>query len=645
MLEYLDQKKIDVLHVPYVVLSNLAQASQHDLKDTWPAAVITAGEQLKITPEIRQIFSKHPETVLHNHYGPTETHVVSAFTLSTTPQQWDEFPPIGKPIWNTRLYILDPSMNLVPDGVVGELYIAGISLARGYVNKAALTSERFIANPYGPPGSRMYRTGDLARRAPDGDIDYVGRVDDQVKIRGFRVELGEVEAALLKLIPQISQVAVIASVANGHQRLIAYIVMNAGHPLPDLHVIRAWLTQALPDYMVPAHFIDLPALPLTPNGKLDRRSLPEPSASTRTDDYASPRSAREAYLCRLFAQLTGTDPVGIDDSFFNIGGHSLLAMQLVSHLKLSLGIKLNLRVLFEHPTPRQLAANLETSSNWTYEPLLPLRKTGTRHPIFCIHPGGGTGTVYQNLKDALPEEYPVWTLQARGLEEHELPHANVSEMATAYIAAIREVQTEGPYHLLGWSFGGTIAQEMTVQLEALSQQVSLLVLLDTVAQPSLIQLDASSEEEQANKILESSAQSLGITDEVIDINHEPFIKKLIHKMSLHRLIPESTPPETFKRTITQMIRATQLTASHSIKPCEAPIIFVRAGMEPIPEDPSMFDWSLHTQNGVSHVEIQSSHSAMWETQPSIAIANVIVQHLNAETSVNVIRSKEMDIKK
>jgi amino acid adenylation domain-containing protein/non-ribosomal peptide synthase protein (TIGR01720 family) len=645
MLEYLDQKKIDVLHVPYVVLSNLAQASQHDLKDTWPAAVITAGEQLKITPEIRQIFSKHPETVLHNHYGPTETHVVSAFTLSTTPQQWDEFPPIGKPIWNTRLYILDPSMNLVPDGVVGELYIAGISLARGYLNKAALTSERFIANPYGPPGSRMYRTGDLARRAPDGDIDYVGRVDDQVKIRGFRVELGEVEAALLKLIPQISQVAVIASVANGHQRLIAYIVMNAGHPLPDLHVIRAWLTQALPDYMVPAHFIDLPALPLTPNGKLDRRSLPEPSASTRTDDYASPRSAREAYLCRLFAQLTGTDPVGIDDSFFNIGGHSLLAMQLVSHLKLSLGIKLNLRVLFEHPTPRQLAANLETSSNWTYEPLLPLRKTGTRHPIFCIHPGGGTGTVYQNLKDALPEEYPVWTLQARGLEEHELPHANVSEMATAYIAAIREVQTEGPYHLLGWSFGGTIAQEMTVQLEALSQQVSLLVLLDTVAQPSLIQLDASSEEEQANKILESSAQSLGITDEVIDINHEPFIKKLIHKMSLHRLIPESTPPETFKRTITQMIRATQLTASHSIKPCEAPIIFVRAGKEPIPEDPSMFDWSLHTQNGVSHVEIQSSHSAMWETQPSIAIANVIVQHLNAETSVSVIRSKEMDIKK
>jgi nonribosomal peptide synthetase DhbF len=288
---------------------------------------------------------------------------------------------------------------------------------------------------------------------------------------------------------------------------------------------------------------------------------------------------------------------------------------------------------------------LETSSNWTYEPLLPLRKTGTHHPIFCIHPGGGTGTVYQNLKDALPEDYPVWALQARGLEDHELPHANVTEMATAYIQAIQAIQPEGPYHLLGWSFGGTIAQEMTVQLEALSQQVSLLVLLDSVAQPNLIQNDARSDEEQSNKILESSAQSLGITDEVIDINNESFIKKLIHKMSLHRLIPESTPPETFKRTVTQMISATKLTASHSIKQCEAPIIFVRAGMEPIPEDPSMFDWSIHTQNGVTQVEIQSSHSAMWEIQPSIEIANMIVQSLNAETSGNVISIKEMDSKK
>lgn len=642
MLDYVDQKKIDLLHVPYVVLSNLAQAGQHNTKDTWPAAVITAGEQLQITPEIRQIFSQHPRTVLHNHYGPTETHVVSTFTLPKHANLWAEFPPIGKPIWNTQLYILDPSLNLVPDGVVGELYIAGASLARGYMSKSALTSERFIANPFGPPGSRMYRTGDLISRAHDGEIYYAGRVDNQVKIRGFRVELGEVEAALLKLNAQISQVAVIASVANGHHRLMAYIVMNAGTPLPDSNAIRALLAQSLPDYMIPALFIDVPTLPLTPNGKLDRRSLPEPISSIRTDNHTPPRSAREACICRLFAQLTDTDPVGIDDNFFNIGGHSLLAMQLVSHLKISFGIKLNLRILFENPTPRLLAANLLTPTHWTYEPLLPLRKTGTHSPIFCIHPGGGTGTVYQNLKDALPEDYPVWALQARGLEDHELPHENVPEIATAYIQAIREIQPEGPYHLVGWSFGGTIAQEMTVQLEAMSETVSLLALLDTVAQPKLIPINESSEEEQSIKILEGTAQSLGITDEVISLDNVQLINKLIKKMSSHRLIPESTPAETFKRTITQMIRATKLTVAHSIKPCEAPIIFMRAAHEPMPEDPSIFDWSIHTKKGVSSVEIQSSHSAMWEKQPSIDIANVIVQYLNTRGSIQALGTNEMD---
>jgi amino acid adenylation domain-containing protein len=634
MLDYIDQRKIDLLHVPYVVLSNLAQASRNYDHSVWPATIITAGEQLQITPEIRQTFLDHPGTTLYNHYGPTETHVVSSFTLSNHPDQWDEFPPIGKPIWNTQIYILDSTLALVPDGVVGELYIAGESLARGYLNRAALTSERFIANPFGVPGSRMYRTGDLAHRSSDGEIYYAGRVDDQVKIRGFRIELGEVEAALLKLIPDVAQVAVISSISNGNKRLIAYIVMNASVPMPEPLGLRALLAQSLPDYMVPAHFIHLTALPLTPNGKLDRRTLPEPGSFSSNHSHTAPRSAREAYLCRLFAELTNTDPVGIDDNFFDIGGHSLLAMQLVSNLKITLGIKLNLRVLFDNPTPRQLAANLDESSNWTYDPLLPLRKTGSKNPIFCVHPGGGTGTVYQNITDALPDEYPVWALQAKGLEDNEVPHTDVWEMAKEYVEAIRKIQPEGPYHLLGWSFGGTIAQEMAVQLESMSQKVELLVLLDTVAKPDLMQTEEISDEEQSKNILENSAQSLGITDEIIDLNNDPFIREMIRKMSLHRLIPESTPLETFKRTVTQMIRATKLTASHPIRKCEASIIFVRAALEPQPQDPSLFDWSIHTNSGVTQVDINTLHSAMWETQPSNEIARLISNHLQTIQSVN-----------
>jgi len=632
MLEYIAKQKIDLLHVPYVVLSNIAQARRNYDLDTWPAEIITAGEQLQITPEIRQAYLKHPGAILQNHYGPTETHVVSSYVLNSHPDEWSEFPSIGKAIWNTQLYVLDASLQLVPDGVVGELYIAGDSLARGYLNRAAMTSERFIADPFGMPGSRMYRTGDLVRRGITGDIDYIGRVDDQVKLRGFRIELGEVEAAVLKYIPGVNQVAVIARPLNGNKRLVAYLVADAMQQIPDLSTLRALLLQYLPDYMVPGHYIEIPSLPLTPNGKLDRRALPEPVSVSSLNRYTAPRSAREAYLCKLFSSLTETDPVGIDDSFFDIGGHSLLAMQLVSRLRIELGIKLNLRVLFANPSPRLLASNLESSSNWIYDPLLPLRKTGSQLPIFCIHPGGGSGTVYQNVTDALPADYPVWALQARGLEENEEPHHNVVEMAADYIQAIRKIQPEGPYQLLGWSFGGTIAQEMAVQLEAMSQSIRMLVLLDTVAKPELIDDNRLSDEAQSKLILESAAQSLGITDEIIDLNNEDFMLKLIQKMSEHRLMPESTPIEAFKRTITQMISATKLTASHRIKPCNAPIIFVRAAQEPLPEDPSMFDWSVHTSGTLKNFSVDARHSAMWEKQPSREIADILLSQLTSVQS-------------
>ena len=490
----------------------------------------------------------------------------------------------------------------------------------------------------------MYRTGDLARRSHAGEIDYVGRIDDQIKIRGFRVELGEIEAAILKYIPGVIQVAVVARQMNGNKRLVAYLVPEPIQQLAELSTLRAKLLKYLPDYMVPGHYIEIPSLPLTPNGKLDRRALPEPVSASSLTQYTAPRSVREAYLCKLFAALTQTDPVGIDDSFFDIGGHSLLAMQLVSRLRIDLGIKLNLRVLFTSPSPRLLAANLESSSNWIYDPLLPLRKTGSETPIFCIHPGGGSGTVYQNITDALPAQYPVWALQARGLEENEEPHDSVIEMATEYVQAIRKIQPVGPYKLLGWSFGGTIAQEMAVQLEAMSQSVSMLVLLDTVAKPDRTKVDTLSEQARSIKILEDTARSLGITDEIIDMNNDRFITRLIHKMSEHRLMPESTPIETFKRTITQMLRATTLTANHRIQPCHAPIVFIRAAQEPQPEDPSIFDWSAHTSEAVTRLSVNALHSAMWETQHCREIAEIIIPQLLAVQSESGDAFKMTDVK-
>ena len=630
MLEYIENHNIDLLHVPYVVLNNLALSrSQHALPN-WPKVLITAGEQLQVTPEIRQIYERYPDYALHNHYGPTETHVVTSYVLDDDAMHWDEFPPIGKPIWNTQLFILNSRLAPAPEGTVGELYIAGDCLARGYLSKFSLTAERFIANPFGKPGARMYRSGDLVRRRVDGQIEYIGRADEQVKIRGYRIELGEVEAALLKYIPELAQVAVLVRDLAGEKRLIAYTVVTPDHDLRNPTTLRSLLGAHLPDYMVPSYFVKIDALPITGNGKLDRRLLPDPDLSDLQTQYVAPRSMRETYLCQLFAELMNIESVGIDDSFYDLGGHSLLAMQLVSRVRLDLEINLSLRTLFSHPTPRLLASALNDSKHMSYEPLLPLKKSGERQPIFCIHPGGGSGSVYKNLADALPTDVPVWALQARGLEDTEAPHRSVTEMATTYIEAIKTIQPEGPYQLVGWSFGGTIAQEMAVQIEAIGQCVSLLALLDTTANPQALPEIEFDEATQIQKILENFATSMQIQDEIVDIDNDHFVRRLILDMSAQGLVPETTPPDIFRKTAAYMIRATQLTSAHATRKCAANIVFVRAAREPAPDDPRVFNWAQHCKGTVVETSVDSSHAAIWEQSSSHDIAAILLPYLSSE---------------
>jgi acyl-coenzyme A synthetase/AMP-(fatty) acid ligase len=352
-------QKVEHLYAPFVVLSSLAEARNSFDHPGWPNEIFTAGEQLQITPEIRSAFLTHPKSRLHNFYGPTEAHVVSNYSMSDNPQDWTEFPPIGEPIWNTQLYILDRALNLVPDGIVGELYIAGIGLARGYLGKPGMTAEKFIACPFGEPGTRMYRTGDLARRR-NGQIDYLGRADEQVKLRGFRIEMGEIEAALLKHFACFAQVAVIAREVNGIKSLIAYFVTYPDQAMPDKWVLRTTLAAHLPEYMVPAYFLEVQSLPLTPNGKLDRRALPVPEGRNNEHAYRAPTTENEILLCQLFAEITGTELVSVEDSFFAIGGHSLLAMRLIARLRSLNGTILPLRTLFEFTTPESLAPHLES---------------------------------------------------------------------------------------------------------------------------------------------------------------------------------------------------------------------------------------------------------------------------------------------
>lgn len=311
---------------------------------------------------------------MHNFYGPTETHLVTSFTVTDESMDDTVSPPIGPPIWNTRTYVLGQGLQPVAVGVPGELYLAGAQVARGYLNRPGLTAERFVADPFGPAGSRMYRTGDLVRWRTDGHLEFLGRTDFQVKIRGFRVELGEVEAAVA-CAPEVARVVAVAREDRpGDKRLVAYVVAQPG-TRPDPARLRRVAGERLPVHMVPSAIVVVDAIPLTPNGKVDRAALPAPeyTASLRGTE---PRNEQERTLCRLISEILGVPQAGTEDDFFELGGHSLLATRLISRIRTELGRELSIRDLFEHPTVQGITKHL------THPP--------TARPVLRRRSGGAT---------------------------------------------------------------------------------------------------------------------------------------------------------------------------------------------------------------------------------------------------------------
>ncbi|MFD7829167.1 amino acid adenylation domain-containing protein [Kitasatospora sp. NPDC059803] len=348
---WLDRHEVEELFAPNLVIEALAEAAEEaGLELPGLRLIAQAGEAMRLSGAVRRFQARGPGRVLHNHYGPAETHVITAYPLPADPADCPSPVPIGRPIANCQVYVLDAALRLVAPGVLGELYLAGAGLARGYLNRPGLTAGRFVANPF-EVGNRMYRTGDLVRWRADGELEFAGRVDDQVKVRGFRVEPGEIEAELTAH-PGVAQVAVLAR----EDRIVAYVVPVAGRGATAA-ALTAYLRDRVPEYLVPSAFVLLEALPLTPNGKLDRAALPAPEATTRETGRA-PRTPQEQILCELFAEVLGRGQVGVDEDFFALGGHSLLATRLVSRIRATLGVELELRSLFRTPTPAGLAAGL-----------------------------------------------------------------------------------------------------------------------------------------------------------------------------------------------------------------------------------------------------------------------------------------------
>ncbi|HEY0735673.1 MAG TPA: amino acid adenylation domain-containing protein [Herpetosiphonaceae bacterium] len=366
LLPILREHEVARLFLPFVALQQLAEtAIALDLIPDSLREIMTAGEQLQISSAVAAFFELLPECALHNQYGPSETHVVTHYTLSAQPATWAALPPIGRPIANTQLYLLDRQLRPVPLGVVGDLYLGGANLARGYQQRPDLTAERFVPDPFGGSGSRLYKTGDLARYLPDGQVQFVGRSDAQLKIRGFRVELGEIEAVLgqhpdVQAAVVVPHRRVLPDGLTHDTRLVAYVVAQPGQPLtPD--DLLAFLQQRLPDYLVPSACLLLDTLPRTPSGKVDRRALPAPEeAFQTTEHYVAPRTPEEETIASLCAELLGLEQVGIHDNFFSLGGHSLLATRLLARLRVAEQIDLPLRALFETPTVAGLAHQIVT---------------------------------------------------------------------------------------------------------------------------------------------------------------------------------------------------------------------------------------------------------------------------------------------
>ncbi|MEV8516964.1 amino acid adenylation domain-containing protein [Dactylosporangium sp. NPDC051484] len=356
---WLEHERVNVLFAPNLVIESvLAAASQQGLSLPDLTDIAQAGEQLVISEEFARFFQRDPRRRLHNHYGPTETGVVTSYPLREDRAAWPVHPPIGRPVGGSRVYVLDAALRAVPQGARGELYLAGDCLARGYLNRGGLTADRFLPDPFGPAGSRMYRSGDVVRWSNDGQLEYLGRADHQVKIRGYRIELEEIEAGLIRH-PQVREAAVVVrDDVDGDRRLVAYLVAS-GTTAPTASQLRTYLGDIVPSYMVPAHYVTIEALPLTRNGKLDRAALPAPVLHREVDEaYVAPRTPEEELISGVWAQVLGLARVGVHDNFFELGGHSLLATRVTARLRQAAGRALPLWTIFQSPTVATLAEHL-----------------------------------------------------------------------------------------------------------------------------------------------------------------------------------------------------------------------------------------------------------------------------------------------
>jgi nonribosomal peptide synthetase DhbF len=556
-----------------------------------------------------------------NQYGPTEATMMSCLHR-LRPEDLAGPLPIGHALANTRVHLLDRYLREVPVGIAGEVYLAGIGLARGYLGRAGLTATSFVANPFGRPGERMYRTGDICRRRSDGALEFVGRADGQVKVRGFRIETGEVEAALREQ-PEVGQAAVIVREDRpGDRRLVAYVTPANGHA-PEPAQLRQALAVHLPEHMVPGGIVVLDAMPLRGNGKLNRDLLPVPDSSGTGRDGTGrpPRTPFEELLCELFAEVLGLpEPVRTDDDFFQLGGHSLLAARLIGRVRTLLGVQLAMRSFFEAPTVAGLARRAGVDrTTAALEVLLPLRRSGDGTPLFCVHPGGGLSWCYAGLTRHLGPDVPLFGIQARGLLQPDDMPATVTAMAGEYVRAIEAVWPAGPYRLLGWSFGGIVAHEVARLLQQAGSQVDLIAMMDCY--PGVANFYRVDEHDLFMSLVDP-ARAAGIPRKGSREISEAVAILQTEGGALAGL--DETQLEALLRTMAHnRVLVAPFTPGH----VDSDVLFFQATQGRTPGAPEPDVWRAHTSGTVDVHRIDARHMDLADPEPLARIGQILAGRL------------------
>ena len=607
LVEHAQKQNVTVALLPPSLLAVLSPQEWPELK-----TVISAGEPCPA--ELAARWSRGRR--FFNAYGPTETSIVVIVYEHDRLRAGD--PPIGRPLNNVQIYLLDQHLNPVPLGATGELHIGGVGVGRGYLRRPGLTAEKFIPDPFGTrPGARLYKTGDRACYLPDGNIRFLGRRDEQLKVRGFRIEPGEIEATL----KEHAAVADVAVVADEDQRLVAYVTANSRTTVTG-EELRVFVRQRLPEYMLPSFFISLPELPLTPNGKVDRIAL---RARVRTqlervDGRVGPRDFLESELARIWEELLHVEP-DMRDNFFDLGGHSLLVVSLLARVERVTGKRLHVADIFKAPTIESLALLLRDEVDLSATtPLVAIQPEGSLTPVFFVHPAGGSVGAYFALARAIGSERPFYALEGTLAGN---TRRQVELVARSYVDAIRAVRSDGPYLLGGWSSGGVVAFEMARQLQASGADVALVVLLDS-GPPGVVDTNDSV------SLLAGFAGNLGIpinlvSEELLRSGTETQLHWLLDQAHRSQALPPDLSLDDLRRQFDLYLADIEAVRNYHPPAGSFPLLLLRAADDEFPE--MIERWSRLSSNKLEVHNVPGDHVTMIGAQHIATLAEVLRNRL------------------